>query len=158
MGRWCQERLSLIGGTPLCKLGEGDDDIDIIADFERWQEEELWPALGAGEGAGVVAAATEFEPSFEAVLAPGGGGGGGGRVTRRSAAAGKEGAASPMAFLSRAFPKHNLLECELAISRELTTSSSNLDAGSVVHLEFKCEATAADGSRQTLKCAAATAT
>ena len=81
-------------------------------------------------------------------------------MTRRSAAD-KE-APSAMAFLSRAFPKHNLLACELAISRELTSRSSHLlrahnleagDAGSVVHLELKCEAIGADGSRQTLRCA-----
>ena len=44
MGRWAHRRLAELGATPVCDLGEGDDDDDILNDFELWMEG-LWPAL-----------------------------------------------------------------------------------------------------------------
>lgn len=41
MGRWAHKALLGLGATAVHELGEGDDDDDLMADFEKWREG-LW--------------------------------------------------------------------------------------------------------------------
>ena len=49
MGRWAQSSLKGLGATPVCELGEGDDDEDLDADFEKWRET-LWEVRRRRDG------------------------------------------------------------------------------------------------------------
>ena len=60
MGRWMDARLVAYGATRLCALGEGDDDDNLEADFERWKAT-LWEALCPGGGEITCAPTPQFE-------------------------------------------------------------------------------------------------
>lgn len=45
MGILVDAALAETGAQRLIKVGLGDDDIDLEADFEKWRENELWPTL-----------------------------------------------------------------------------------------------------------------
>lgn len=124
MGKWAHTRLGELGAAAICPCGEGDDDEDIRADFERWAMEDLWPVLGGDDGE-----AAEFVPSFDCSWATPGAG------AAPAVAAATAGAVSPsLEWLRRAFPKLQLLECRTHASRELTAGAAM--AGSVKHVEL----------------------
>mmetsp|Transcript_69719 Transcript_69719/g.138225 ORF Transcript_69719/g.138225 Transcript_69719/m.138225 type:complete len:652 (-) Transcript_69719:421-2376(-) len=134
MGRWAQKALCKLGATALLELGEGNDDEDIMADFEQWQSK-LWPALTGGEDS--EAEATAPEPSFDC------------RLLNGSAPP----ALTPLDWLRRAFPKQTLFECEVDNCRELTTDTDA--SGRVVHIELQCAGKGSGGQPSTLSYEAA---
>ena len=122
MGKWAHERLVELAAQPILDCGLGDDDEDIEADFEQWRHA-LWDALGAGDDE---APLTTSEPSFEARMGTGGPAAVNGSVDGT--------AGDSLQWLRRAFPKHTLVECEVAVNRELTRDPAQ---GSVRHIELK---------------------
>jgi len=129
MGRWAQKRLCELGATALLDLGEGNDDEDIKADFEQWQTK-LWAALMGGEEN--EAEVTAPQPSFDC------------RLLNGSAPP----ASTALDWLSRAFPKQTLYECDVVNSRELTSDPESV--GRVVHIELRCAGTGKGGTASTL--------
>ena len=128
MGRWAHRRLAELGATPVCDLGEGDDDDDILNDFELWMEG-LWPALsgeaGKEDGAGAAVngeGEVPHQASYEV------------RFLKKATTS------LPLhSWLGRAFPKQQLYECKVSTCRELTNDPTK-DSGSVKHIEFACAA------------------
>ena len=119
----------------MAELGEGNDDEDIRADFERWTES-LWPALaratgGADDDEGCVAGAVP-EVSFQSEMLSG------------------DKATSDLEWLGRAFPKLQVYRCAVVDIRELTSDPS-YDSGSVVHVELACEGVRPGGANATLR-------
>ena len=51
MGRLTNTRLAELGGTPVYKYGEGDDDGTLEEDFDGWKDD-LWAGLRADLGLG----------------------------------------------------------------------------------------------------------
>lgn len=49
-GITADKHMARLGATRVHRLGKGDDDEDIEADFEAWREEGLWPALQSALG------------------------------------------------------------------------------------------------------------
>jgi len=45
MGKFFDSSLENLGGKRIVTLGMGNDDDDVEADFEKWKDEKLWPAL-----------------------------------------------------------------------------------------------------------------
>ena len=45
MGKAADQGLEKLGATRIMKLGVGDDDDDLEADFENWKDKQLWPTL-----------------------------------------------------------------------------------------------------------------
>lgn len=41
VGKRMHKALASLGGTPVCRRGDGDDDEDIDADFDAWQADLL---------------------------------------------------------------------------------------------------------------------
>ena len=111
MGRWMDARLVGYGATRLCALGEGDDDDNLEADFEKWKAI-LWEALCPGGGE-ITCAPT---PQFECKMLPGGP------------------PPATAAFLGATMPKQRLRECRVRVNRELTLQPEH---GSVRHLEIE---------------------
>ena len=69
-GKEVDRLLEELGGQRLCARGDGDDGYDLEADFRKWQEEVLWPALEGPGGAfencrSEVAAAPSKAPAEE---------------------------------------------------------------------------------------------
>ena len=50
-GKEVDRLLEELGGRRLCARGDGDDGYDLEADFRKWQEGQLWPALEGPGGA-----------------------------------------------------------------------------------------------------------
>jgi sulfite reductase alpha subunit-like flavoprotein len=153
MGKWAQRRLLELGATPVHELGLGNDDQDLLADFEAWREG-LWPALsaaikggteGAAEGS---EAAVAFEASFRCRWLPG-------------AVAAPTLPSSSFEWLCRAFPKQTLYECRVEANLELTNLEltnlelTNLKGGSVRHIELACNCTERGRAAGQLRYAAA---
>jgi NADPH-ferrihemoprotein reductase len=129
MGKWAHRRLGELGAQPLCEVGLGDDDDDIRADFEKWTET-LWETLGGDDGE-----PAEFVASFDCKWHEKANGVTNGvepRTPEQPQPAGP--ASASLAWLRRAFPKFQLLECRTTASRELTADP--LKVGSVAHVEL----------------------
>ena len=154
MGKWAQRRLLELGATPVHELGLGNDDQDLQADFETWREG-LWPALSAAikggtEGAAEWAeSAVAFEASFRCRWLPG-------------AVDAPTLPSSSFEWLCRAYPKQTLYECRVEASLELTNPeltnlelTTNLEGGSVRHIELACDCTERGGTASQLRYAAA---
>ena len=60
MGRWIDEKIASLGAGRIFELGEGDDDDNLEADFERWKAT-LWEALCPGGGEITCAPTPQFE-------------------------------------------------------------------------------------------------
>ena len=173
MGKWAQRRLLELGATPVHELGLGNDDQDLQADFETWREG-LWPALSAAikggtEGAAIkggtegaaewAESAVAFEASFRCRWLPG-------------AVDAPTLPSSSFEWLCRAYPKQTLYECRVEASLELTNPeltnpeltnpeltnlelTTNLEGGSVRHIELACDCTERGGTASQLRYAAA---
>ena len=168
MGKWAQRRLLELGATPVHELGLGNDDQDLQADFETWREG-LWPALSAAikggtEGAAIkggtvtgtegaaewAESAVAFEASFRCRWLPG------------TFDAPTFLPSSSFEWLCRAYPKQTLYECRVEASLELTNPeltnlelTTNLEGGSVRHIELACDCTERGGTASQLRYAAA---